>query len=104
MLLLTQRKWQRRKKMAKAEKDPFEVVPDEFKDAVAGMNTVEIKQRIAQVALDQVELMKAKKEDQDLLEKREIYKEAGALYREGTKLNRTKIEYCKMTIDSKGGK
>lgn len=90
--------------MARADKDPFEVVPEEFKDAVMGMSVEEIKQRIAQVALDQVELMKAKKEDQDLLEKRETYKEAGALYREGSKMNKTKIEYCKMAIDSKGGR
>lgn len=86
------------------DKDPFESIPEEFKDAVAGMSVDEIKQRIAQVALDQVELMKAKKEDQDLFEKKEAYKEAGALYREGTKLNKTKIEYCKMMIDSKGGR
>lgn len=89
--------------MVKAEKDPFVDVPEEFKDAVAGMNVVEIKQRIAQVALDQVGLMRAKKEDGDLLEKREAYKEAGAGYREGTKLNRVKIEYCKQMIDNKGG-
>ena len=87
----------------KAQKDPFIDVPEEFKDAVAGMNVDEIKQRIAQVALDQVELMKAKKEDGDLLEKREAYKEAGMGYREGTKMNRVKIEYCKQMIDNKGG-
>ncbi len=90
-------------KMAK-EKDPFEGVPEEFRDAIAGMSVEEIKQRIATVALDQVELMKAKKEDQDLFEKKELAKEAGALYREGTKLNKTKIEYCKMMIDNKGGR
>lgn len=87
----------------KAEKDPFIDVPEEFKDAVMGMNVEEIKQRIAKVALDQVELMKMKKEDEDLIKQRELYKEAGLVYREGTKLNRVKIEYCKMMIDSKGG-
>jgi hypothetical protein len=67
----------------KKAKDPFEVVPEEFRDAIAGMSPVEIKQRIAQVALDQVELMNLKKDDQDLQEKREVFKEAGAVYREG---------------------
>jgi hypothetical protein len=88
----------------KAEKDPFVLVPEEFKDAVEGMDVVEIKQRIAQVSIDQVELMNAKKQDQDLEEKKELYKEAGLVYREGSKLNRVKIEFCKAMIDSKGGK
>jgi len=86
------------------DKEPFMDVPEEFKDAVAGMSVDEIKQRIAQVALDQVDLMKAKKEDDDFNEKKEAYKEAGLVYREGTKLNRVKIEYCKVMLDNKGGK
>lgn len=89
--------------MAKVEKDPFIDIPEEFKDAVSGMNVDEINSRIAEVAKDQVTLMKAKKEDGDLLEKREAYKEAGMGYREGTKMNRVKIEYCKQMIDNKGG-
>lgn len=88
----------------KAEKDPFALVPEEFKEAVVGMNVDEINARIAQVAKDQVDLMKAKKEDQDLEEKKNIFREAGAVYREGSKLNRVKIEYCKAMLESKGGK
>ena len=86
------------------ENNSFENVPEEFKDAVLGMNVDEIKQRIAQVALDQVTLMTLKKEDMDLEQARNTYKEAGAQYREGSKMNRVKIEFCKMVIDSKGGK
>lgn len=90
--------------MPKKDKEPFSELPEEFREAVESMNVEEIKQRIAIVALDQVELMKAKKEDQDLFEKKEVYKEAGALYREGSKLNKSKIEYCKVMIDNKGGR
>lgn len=86
----------------KTDKDPFELVPQEFQDAVKGMTPEQIKSRIAQVAMDQVELMRAKKEDQDLEEKKEIYKDAGLVYREGTKLNRVKIEFCKSIIDGMG--
>lgn len=86
----------------KKAKDPFEAVPEEFKDAIAGMSVLDIKQRIANVALDQVELMKLKKEDQDLEEKKVAFKEAGALYREGSRLNKSKIEFCKFMLDSKG--
>lgn len=87
----------------KAEKDPFATVPEEFKDAVQGMSADEINARIAQVAKDQVDLMKAKKEDQDLEEKKVAYREAGQVYREGSKLNRVKIEFCKAILEQKGG-
>lgn len=89
--------------MAKSDKELFEDVPDEFKAIIDAADIVGIKQRLAQVALDQMELMKAKKEDGDLDEKREAYKDAGAIYREGSKANRLKSEYCKVMIESKGG-
>lgn len=87
----------------KTEKDPFSVVPEEFKEAVVGMDADEINTRIAKVAKDQVDLMRAKKEDQDLEEKKIAYREAGVIYREGSKLNRVKIEYCKSILELKGG-
>lgn len=87
----------------KADKDPFSAVPEEFKEAVVGMSAEEIDARIAKVAKDQVELMRAKKEDQDLEEKKVSYREAGLVYREGSKLNRVKIEYCKSILEQKGG-
>lgn len=87
----------------KAEKDPFSIVPEEFKEAVIGMSAEEIDARISKVAKDQVDLMRAKKEDQDLEEKKVAYREAGLVYREGSKLNRVKIEYCKSILEAKGG-
>lgn len=88
----------------KMDKDPWEVVPEEFKDAVNGESVDDIKKRVAKVALDQCELMAVKKQDQDLAEKHEQFKEASMMYREGTKANKKKIEYCRMMIESKGGK
>ncbi len=89
--------------MAKVDRDPYEHLPEEFKTAAESMNRDEIKKKVAEIALNHVELMKAKKDDGDLTEKRETYKEAGAIYREGAKQNKTKIEYLKTLLDSKGG-
>lgn len=90
--------------MAKMEKNPHEDVPEEWRDAVEAATTDDIKKKVAEVALAQAELMKAKKEDADLAEKKEQVKEASAIYREGSKLNKAKIEYAKMILDSRGAK
>lgn len=83
--------------------DPFEDLPVDWKDAVAQSSREQIQQRIAKVALDDVELRKVKKEDQDLKEKAEAYKDASAIYREGFKANKLRIEFCKRVLDDKGG-
>lgn len=91
------------RKAMKGPKDPFQDLTEDFKDAVAQSSREEIEKRISDVALYDVELRKQKKEDQDLKEKAEAYKEASAIYREGLKSNRIKIEYCKRVLDDKGG-
>jgi hypothetical protein len=88
--------------MAKKEKDKFDLLEQEWRDAVQGMNKEDIKKRVCEVALNQAELMKAKREDQDLDEKRETYRDASSIYREGTKMNKAKIEYMKMVLDGMG--
>lgn len=86
-----------------AKKDQFEDIADEFKDAVAGMSTDEIRSQIVKVSLNQLELMEAKKQDQDLVDKRDAYNDANAIYREGSKENRLKLEFCKRVLGDKGG-
>ncbi len=83
------------------KKDKFADVPEEFRDAVAGMQEPQIRDRIAKVSLDQAALIEAKGNDQDLAEKKEQAKEAGAIYREGTKLNKLKIEFCRQVLGDK---
>lgn len=86
-----------------SKKDPFEDLDTDFKEAVAGMANDEIRERIAKVALDQMELMEAKKQDQDLTDKKEAYSEANAIYRDGTKMNKLRMEFCKRVLGDKGG-
>jgi hypothetical protein len=84
-------------------KDPFEDLTTDFKDAIAGSSREEIERRIVKVVMDDVDLRKAKKDDQDLKEKQEAFKEASAIYRDGFKSNKLKIEYMKRVLDDKGG-
>lgn len=93
-----------KKKFApKGPKDPFDDLPAEFKDAVAAASRAAIRDKIATISLDQAELMEAKKKDTDLEKARETAREAGAIYREGTKMNKLKIEWAKRCLDDKGG-
>jgi hypothetical protein len=84
------------------KKDPFEDLDEDFKDAVAGMDEKAIRDRLAKVTLDQAALMDAKEKDIDLKEKKEAAKEAGAVYREGTKMNKLRVKYARSILDAKG--
>lgn len=84
-------------------KEPFADVPEEFKDTIDGLSRDEIRLRIATVALAQLELMEAQAADEDYQRLKAEFKEAGAVYREGTKANRGKIAYARSVFEAKGG-
>jgi len=86
----------------KKNKDPYKDLPPEFKEAIPSMDVVDIRKTVAKVALDQAELNIAQKADQDLADKKEIAKEAGAVYKESAKLNKLKISYCRSILENKG--
>ncbi len=85
-----------------AEKDPFEDLDEDFRNSVQAMDETDIRRRISDVALDQANLMAAKEEDIDLEKAKEVAKEAGAIYREGTKANKLKISFCKRVLEDRG--
>ena len=75
------------------KKNPYEDLPKEFQTEVDSADEAKCRQALSKIGIDQSELMTAKKADQDLAEKAEAHKEAGAVYREGTKMNKTKTNY-----------
>jgi hypothetical protein len=87
----------------KTKKDKFADVPTEFKDAVASSSVEDINKRIATIAKDTEALLKARDDDQDYQTKKEALKTAGAVYRDGKKLNRLKTLYCIQALGDKGG-
>jgi hypothetical protein len=88
--------------MPRTKKDKFEDLPEEFKNSVAGMDETAIRDTITKVSLNQASLMEAKELDQDLSSKKEAAKEAGAIYREGTKSNKLKVAWCRQVLGDKG--
>ncbi len=83
-------------------KDKFEDLDTDFKDVCAAMSEEEIRRKLSEIALNQVELNKAKGEDEDLRQKKEIAREAGACYREGSKTNKLKTEYLHRVLGDQG--
>ncbi len=84
------------------KKDPFDALEEEWKDAIARMEESGIRDRIATTALDQATLMGAKDTDIDFQKARETAKEAGAVYRDGTKINKLKIAFAKRVLEDRG--
>lgn len=89
--------------MARTKKDLSEQISEDFRDTVERADRDTIKQIICQVTLDQLELMEAQAQDEDYQNLKEQAREAGAIYREGTKANSLKIKYAKQILESKGG-
>lgn len=69
----------------RVKKDQFADLPADWKDAIIGSSEEEINKRIAELAKNEEENQKAKKDDADLTEKKEQVKFASEGYRESTK-------------------
>lgn len=85
------------------KKDKFDALPAEFRDTIAAMSRKDIREKIAQISIDNQELLDAKEKDIDLQKAKEQAKEAGEVYREGLKMNKLKIAFAKRVLDDKGG-
>lgn len=85
------------------KKDKFDALDADFRDQVAAMSRKDIREKIAQISIDNQELLDAKEKDTDLMKAKEQAKEAGEVYREGLKMNKLKIAFAKRVLDDKGG-
>ena len=84
------------------KKLPFEDLDQNFKDEVANLTDEQVKQKLAAIAIAEHENREAKKQDQDLESKHIIYRDAGEQYREATKNNRLRTEFCYDILASRG--
>jgi hypothetical protein len=92
-----------RRRKARGSKDPFSELDDEFKGAIQGAKTDdEIRRRMAKIAAAQEDNLLAQKRDGHLKECRDAAKEAGAQYREATKFNRLRTQFCVKVLRDRG--
>lgn len=84
------------------KKDPFADLPGEFKERVESASIEDLRKIIAEVAMDQIALEQAKALDEDLKQKQEQAKEAGAIYSDGGKLNKLKHRLCRRVLEDRG--
>lgn len=84
------------------KKDKFADLDKDFKDAAEALSEAELRDRVAKTALDLAALLDAKDKDFDLKEKKEVAKEAGAVYREGIKASKLRTAYLRLMLEAKG--
>jgi hypothetical protein len=75
------------------KKNPFDALPKEWKDKIAGFGEQQINDEIAVVAKNEELNRKAKADDVDLKNMQLEVREASAPYRDATKMNRLKTAY-----------
>ena len=85
-----------------AKKDPFSKLDPEFRDALAGASSEELKAKLSDVAKDEEANKSSKKADPDLKRLKEQVKVAGEGYSELTKRNRLKIKFIIQLLADKG--
>lgn len=92
-----------RKRGFKKAKDKFDSLSSEFKDAVAGMSTDEIRKRISEVAILDCTMKAQLKLDEEVNDAKAKLKNLMEPYREDFKSFKLQIEYSKSMLDAKGG-
>lgn len=84
------------------KKNEFEDLPEDYRSMMAGSKDDKINEEIRNSALYMERLRELKKEDQDLANKKEVYEEAGKVYKEGTKQCKLKIAYNRAILRGRG--
>lgn len=88
--------------MKTAKAPDFSKLPPEFVTEVEAMSEVDLRAKASVIALNEVENQQAKKNDEDLKEKKEQAKLAGEAYLEATKANKLKLAFIHQMLADKG--
>lgn len=86
----------------KKDKNNFDDLPEEFKNALSGMKEQEIRQKISEIALDEEENTRTKQEDEDLKNLKEQVKLANEPYSDRSKMNKSKIRFARRVLEDQG--
>lgn len=89
-------------KRGRPKKDIWADLPDEFKALIDGSDESQCRQSLSEIGISQDLLMQAKKDDGDLAEKAAAFKDASAIYRDGSKMNKLKTRYVVERLQAMG--
>jgi hypothetical protein len=89
-------------RVPKKEKDKFDGLSQEFRGAIDGSSTEEIRKRVSEVALLDATEKQVLKNDPDVVSAREVLKNLMEPYRENFKSYKLQIEYCRQALDGSG--
>lgn len=82
-------------------KDPWGALDEEFRENAEHMDEKELRDKIAQVTLNQAALDEAKLQDTDYESKKNAFQNAGAVYREGRKMNNLRHKFLRHMLGVK---
>jgi hypothetical protein len=82
----------------------FQKLDEEWRSEWLGKTTPELYKKIADVAIDDINLAAAKEQDEDLKRLQEQTKGASEIYSEGKKTNRIRIKFIKACLQERGEK
>lgn len=84
-------------------KKEFPDLDQDEQDEIGAKSREDLREFIAKVAMDSVNVMKQRDEDQDLKEKKEAAAEAGKYYTEALKRNNQRTRLAMRCLGDKGG-
>lgn len=90
-------------KRGRPKKNPYDLIDEEWKNAVNGATPADINSRISEVAKAEELNQRLKGEDEDLANRKAEAKDAGQQYADATKVNKLKITYAVEVLKGKGG-
>ncbi len=79
-----------------------DTVSEEFKNAIATMNSPELKERVVTLSRQEGEIIKARKDDLELTEVLERVKELKAPYAEALKKVKSERQYVHVVLEERG--
>ncbi len=89
-------------KAAPKSKNKFADLDADFRSNIENATDDEIKSKLAEISIAEIENLAAKKSDKDLEEKKWAAKEAGQQYADATKFNRLRANYAYFILEARG--
>jgi hypothetical protein len=86
-----------------AKKDPDEGLPENFREAVASMDTTQIRQKMADIILLDIAMREVQEKDKKFQDAKAAYEQLAEPYKTDFKSFKKQLAICKEILDDKNG-